>query len=354
MLLTGWTLQSTGLDSPTLTAVLVALSALTFLWGFKRYRTGFSKTEFGLATALSIGILLVAVVPDLFAALGTVLHIERRPLVIALIANVVLAALFLYTFGRTRDQAMALTRLTRNLTLEQAPTDADADEATITVVIPAYNEAENVGSVVESLPATVCGHAIEPLVVSDGSADATAQRAAAAGATVVEHPINQGQGGALKTGFEIARRHGADVVVTIDADGQHPIDQLDELVSPIIDGEADYVVGSRYLGTDRSNNSAVRGAGIRVFTALINLIADTDITDCTNGFRAIRGSRLEDMTLVEERFSAPEMLIEARKNQLRIVEIPVTISQRQEGETKKPQLGYAIGLARTIFVTWIR
>jgi hypothetical protein len=351
---TAWLLQAQGLDSPTLKAVLVVLAVLTFVWGFRRYRRSFSKGEFALATALAAGILLLAVVPDLFKLLGAVLNIEKRPLVIALIANVVLAGLLLYTLGRTRDQSMALAELTRTLTIEQAPDKRPDADRTLTVVIPAYNEAENVGGVVESLPASVRGYAIQPLVVSDGSGDETAARAEAAGATVVEHPLNQGQGGALKTGFEIARQNGADIVVTIDADGQHPIDQLEELVAPIDEDRADYVVGSRYLGTDRSNNGVVRTSGIRMFTALINIIADVDVTDCTNGFRAIRGSRLDDLTLVEERFSAPEMLIEARKNGLRIVEIPVTIDQREQGETKKPQLGYAIGLARTIFTTWIR
>jgi hypothetical protein len=83
-------------------------------------------------------------------------------------------------------------------------------------------------------------------------------------------------------------------------------------------------------------------------------MARTDISDCTNGFRAIRGSRLGELTLTEERFSAPELIIESRKNGLRITEVPVTISEREAGETKKPGLGYAVGLTRTILVTWIR
>jgi hypothetical protein len=349
-----WTLQGVGLDAPALTTALGVLALLTFLWGVHRYRSSYSKAEFALATLLSLGIFLLALVPDLFNLLGAVLQIRKRPLVVALVSNVVLAALMLYTLGRTRDQSLALADLTRSLALSQASIDRYDADRTVAVVVPAYNEAANVGEVVDSLPASVCGHAVEPLVVSDGSSDETAARARAAGAAVVEHSVNQGQGGALKTGFEIARRNGADIVVTVDADGQHPVDQLDELVAPIAEDRADYVVGSRYLGTDRSNNGPVRTAGIYMFTAVLNLVAGTGITDCTNGFRAIRASRLEELTIVEERFNAPEMLIEARKNGLSIVEIPVTIAQRQAGETKKPQLGYAIGLARTIVTTLIR
>ena len=113
-------------------------------------------------------------------------------------------------------------------------------------------------------------------------------------------------------------------------------------------------MGSRYVGTDRSDNGPVRKAGIRFFTTLINVLTKSNITDCTNGFRAIRGSMLESLTLTEERFSAPELIIEARKQGMQIEEIPITIEQRQAGDTKKPQLSYAIGLARTIMVTWAR
>lgn len=195
---------------------------------------------------------------------------------------------------------------------------------------------------------------MKPVVVSDGSADKTVEKARYNGTVVVDHPINQGQGGALKTGFEIARENDAGIVVTMDADGQHPAEELDHLVSPIIDGDADYVMGSRYKGDDRSRNGVLRQIGIRFFTVVINTLTKSDITDCTNGFRAIRGSDLENLTLTEEQFSAPELIIEARKNGLTVEEIPVVIEERQAGGTKKPKMGYALGLMRTIFGTWIR
>jgi len=87
---------------------------------------------------------------------------------------------------------------------------------------------------------------------------------------------------------------------------------------------------------------------------LINRLTKSSITDCTNGYRAIRGSEIGNLTLTEERFSAPELIIEARKNAMRIKEVPIVIQKREAGETKKPQFGYALGLTRTIFVTWIR
>ncbi|MFH5800804.1 DUF2304 family protein [Haladaptatus sp. CMAA 1911] len=344
----------TGLDSPTLTIALVIVALTIFLWGFERYRTSFSRAEFGVAILLSLGVFTIALFPDVFVRIGSLLDIQSRPLTIALVVNVALIALVLYLFARTRSNQLQVAGLSRSLTIEQATIDAGTDERRIFVVIPAYNEAGSIRGVVSSLPKSIRGYAVEPLVVSDGSTDDTYDRTDSTDAIVVEHPINQGQGGALKTGFEIARRNGADMVVTMDADGQHPVDQLEDLVAPILENRADYVVGSRYIGSDQSGNGIARQSGIKVFTALINAIAKMEITDCTNGFRAIRGPMLDELRLTEMRFSAPELLIEARKNGLRIEEIPVTIARRETGETKKPKLGYAVGLIRTILVTWIR
>lgn len=118
--------------------------------------------------------------------------------------------------------------------------------------------------------------------------------------------------------------------------------------------EADYVMGLRYKGENHSTNGFTRETGIQVFTRIINFLTKSQVSDCTNGYRAIRGSELEKLTLTEERFSAPELIIEARKNEFRLLAIPITIEERRVGETKKPQLMYAVGLTRTILTTWVR
>ncbi|WP_135820720.1 DUF2304 family protein [Halostella litorea] len=344
-----------GLENAALQWVLIAVAAAVFFWGFDRYRKTFSKTEFLIAILLSLGIVTVGLLPDLYGSIGAFLNIESRSLVVSLIANTAFVFLILYLATLIRKNQVSINDLTRNLAAEQAAdVTITPDAETLFIVIPAYNESASVQGVIDELPDEVRGLETYPVVVSDGSTDGTADVVSDSSAIVVEHPINQGQGSALRTGFQIASKHGADVVVTMDADGQHPADQLGRLVGPIVDNEADYVLGSRYIGADNSNNGLTRQSGIRAFTALINLTTRADITDCTNGFRAIRGADLDKLTLTEERFSAPELIIEARKKGLRITEIPVTIKQRESGETKKPKFGYAVGLARTIFVTWIR
>jgi len=342
-----------GLDV-SLTLVFLVVGLAVFLWGFARYRRTFSRTELAVATLIALGVWSVGVFPDLFLVIADVLRLSETFRAVQIVANVAFVFLLLYALSLINDNHRAVADLTRGLTVQQATLDEDAPEQSLYVVIPAYNEAATIGGVLSSLPEAVRGYTVRAVVVSDGSSDRTTRIAREHDATIVEHPINQGQGGALKTGFEVASRHGADIVVTMDADGQHPPEQLTDVVAPIDEDEADYVLGSRHRGVDESGNSLGRRGGIRAFTWLVNVMARTDITDCTNGFRAIRGSRLDELTLTEERFSAPELIIESRKKGLRIVEVPVTIRERDAGETKKPGIGYALGLARTILVTWIR
>ncbi|SEP93497.1 glycosyltransferase family 2 protein [Natrinema salaciae] len=329
----------------------IALGLLA--WGFERYRTQFVKSDLVLATTFSFGIVLFTVSPWVYDSVGNLLNINQRFVLFSLLAHLAMLAIVLYLLTTVRETNARYSDLVRNLSADQVA-QTDGGKRTIFIVIPAYNEGETIQNVVKSLPETIRGYAIQPLVISDGSDDDTAENAQYNGTAVVEHPVNQGQGGALKTGFQIALERQAEIVVTMDGDGQHPAAELERLVSPVIDNEADYVMGSRYKGEDHSNNGLVRENGIVAFTRLINLLTDSDITDCTNGFRAIRASRLEEMQLTEERFSAPELIIEAKKNGLRIREIPIKIEERQAGETKKPQLKYAIGLTRAVLTTWIR
>jgi len=333
--------------------VLIGFALVVLLWGFERYRTRFNRLDLVIFGVITLGLLSLALFPTLFDYVGSSLNIQQRPFAVSLLANVFLVLLVLYFIGIVRTIDEDVSELVRSVSVDETRA-ADGGAESIFVIIPAYNEGKTIQDVVKSLPKTLCGYTVQPLVVSDGSADDTAQRAQYNGAMVVEHPINQGQGGALKTGFKVAMDHDAAIVVTMDGDGQHPAEELEALVSPVVEDEADFVVGSRYRGEDQSGNGMIRKSGISFFTGLINVLTKSDLTDCTNGFRAIRGSDLERLMLTEERFNAPELLIEARKKGLRVQELPVRIEEREAGETKKPQLMYAIGLARTIFVTWIR
>jgi glycosyltransferase involved in cell wall biosynthesis len=228
------------------------------------------------------------------------------------------------------------------------------DGPEIAIVIAAYNEEDAITGVLDALPKELCGHGVTPIVVVDGGTDDTAGVVIDAGHVAMTHELNRGQGDALCTGFALALERGASIVVTMDADGQHRSEELPRLIEPILTGEADYVQGSRYLGAYDDSGGA-RDLGIRAFTTLINATSGAGVTDCTNGFRAIRGDGLARLQLEEPRFSAAELIMESARRGLRIREVPVHIQTRSHGESKKPRrLGYPIGYLGTIVRTWRR
>jgi glycosyltransferase involved in cell wall biosynthesis len=200
----------------------------------------------------------------------------------------------------------------------------------VIVVIPAFNEARFIGSVV--LKARK--YADEVVVVDDGSKDSTGELARAAGAIVITHAENCGKGRALSTGFQKACNLGADIVVTFDADGQHFPEELDRLVAPIYSGDADLVIGSRYLNP----NAAVpwiRTWGHKIFNLLTGFGSGVKVTDSQSGFRAFSRDTLEELRFSSNGFSIEsEMQFLAQSRDLRILEVPITA--RYPDKPKRP------------------
>ena len=159
--------------------------------------------------------------------------------------------------------------------------------APIAIVIPAYNEEPTVAEVVRAIPDKLAGLATEVIVVVDGSTDATADKAAEAGALVCNIRVNRGQGLVFKLGYWLARARGAEIIATIDADGQYIETELERLVEPIVAGRADFVNGSRRLGTELTTDP-VRHAGVIFFGKLVSLLLGQPITDPACVLRAMR------------------------------------------------------------------
>ena len=224
----------------------------------------------------------------------------------------------------------------------------------IAILIPAYNEAENIGVVLDQMPAAVCGMRTEVLVVDDGSRDGTGDVAAEHGALVARHVTNRGGGAALRTGYRLMVESGAEIVVTLDADGQHRPDEMERLVKPVLDGEVDVAHGSRVLGHADRNHFA-RELGIVFFNRLVSFITRTHVTDCSNGYRAVRTRVLPQLVLRQEQFHTSEFMIEAIKRNIPAKEVPITVEQRLHGHSKKPAVfRYGVGFANAIVRTWLR
>ena len=224
----------------------------------------------------------------------------------------------------------------------------------IAILIPAYNEAENIGHVLDDMPREVCGIATEVLVVDDGSRDGTGDVAAEHGAPVARHVTNRGGGAALRTGYRLMVESGALIVVTLDADGQHLPSEMPRLVEPVLSGEVDMAHGSRVLGhADRNTRS--RELGIVFFNRVVSFITRTHVTDCSNGYRAVRTTVLPQLVLRQEQFHTSEFMIEAIKRGIPAKEVPITVEQRLHGHSKKPAvMRYGLGFANAIVRTWLR
>ena len=175
----------------------------------------------------------------------------------------------------------------------------------------------------------------QTLVVDDGSRDGTGDVAAEHGAVVARHVINRGGGAALRTGYRLMVESGAEIVVTLDADGQHLPSEMERLVQPVLDGEVDVAHGSRVLGHADRNHFA-RELGIVFFNRLVSFITRTHVTDCSNGYRAVRTTVLPQLVLRQEQFHTSEFMIEAIKRGIPAKEVPITVEQRLHGHSKKP------------------
>jgi hypothetical protein len=224
----------------------------------------------------------------------------------------------------------------------------------IAVVVPAYNEEDNIGSVLPRIPDSVCGVETAVLVVDDGSRDRTGDIAREHGAAVARHVTNLGGGAALRTGYRLMADSGASVVVTLDADGQHLPEEMSRLVQPVLDGEVDVAHGSRVLGHAEANHFA-REMGIVFFNRLVSFITRTRVTDCSNGYRAVRSTVLPQLVLRQEQFHTSEFMIEAIKRGVPAKEVAVTVVSRLHGHSKKPAvIRYGIGFTNAIMRTWLR
>jgi hypothetical protein len=224
----------------------------------------------------------------------------------------------------------------------------------VAVVVPAYNEEDSLAQVLVRIPEKVCGVETQVLVVDDGSRDATGDIARAHGAAVARHVINRGGGAALRTGYRLTSDSGASVVVTLDADGQHLPEEMSRLVKPVLDGEVDVAHGSRVLGHAEPNHYA-RELGIVFFNRVVSFITRTKVSDCSNGYRAVRASVLPQLVLRQEQFHTSEFMIEAIKRGVPAKEIPVTVAKRLHGHSKKPAVfRYGLGFANAIVRTWLR
>lgn len=192
----------------------------------------------------------------------------------------------------------------------------------ICAVIPAYNEAGVIAGVMNKIKREVD----EVIVIDDGSTDNTSEIAKSSGATVLRHFLNRGQGAALQTGIDYAAIQDFDVIVTIDADGQHEAAEIPKLVEPLRLGRVDVVLGSRFLNKD-NKIPVSRKRLLKAATLFTRLYTGLNVTDTHNGFRAFSKKAASKIKLKQDGMAhASEIIEQIKKHELKISEVGVTVN----------------------------
>ncbi len=202
----------------------------------------------------------------------------------------------------------------------------------ITIGIPAFNEEKNIGKVIVTLKKITN----DIIVCDDGSNDLTKEIAEGLGAKVISHTKNMGYGEAIKSIFNEAKKKEADILVTFDADGQHRPEDIMSLTKPIIDQEAEVVIGSRFLKNE-TNMPKYRKIGVKVLTKVTNMSIKENLTDSQSGLRAYQKKVLQNISLTDSGMGiSTEILIKSHQKEFRIVEVPIQILYGKDTSTHNP------------------
>ena len=231
----------------------------------------------------------------------------------------------------------------------------------VLIIIPAYNESENIEQVIGQITAhqrssqsADCEFRYDYLIVNDGSTDSTLKICKEQRYQYLDLPINLGIGGAVQAGYVYACKNDYDIAVQIDGDGQHDIAYLEELLKPLISGEADVVIGSRFLRKEGYQSSLARRTGGRMLSRLIRLTTGKKIYDVTSGYRAVNRKFIEIYSKdYPTDFPEPEAIVTAVMYRGRVMEVPVQMKAREGGKssiTFRKSIYYMIKVTLAILV----
>jgi glycosyltransferase involved in cell wall biosynthesis len=216
----------------------------------------------------------------------------------------------------------------------------------ILVCIPAFNEAKKIVEIINKSKKYADG----VVVYDDGSTDDTYQLARAAGATVIKSPKNMGYGTAIRALFQAAREQNADIMITLDSDGQHNPDHIPRLVEPLVTQNFDVVIGSRYLSKDdKEKVPRFRSLGIKTITKLTQSASYSGLTDSQSGFRAYNKNALTKINLFEDGMAvSTEILLRAREKNLLATEVPITIDYETDDTSTHNPITHGIGVLYSV------
>jgi len=219
----------------------------------------------------------------------------------------------------------------------------------VVIGMPAFNESKKIEEIIQKIKKK----ADYIIICNDGSTDSTGEIAKKMGVIVINHEKNLGYGSAIKSIFLKAKEIEADILITFDADGQHRVEDIQSVIQPIIDGDADIIIGSRFLKEHNTDMPKYRKIGIKTITNLTNLGSEIKLTDSQSGFRAYHKRVISHITPSENGMGvSTEILIKAKKEQFRIKEISIKVSYEGDTSTHDPiSHGVSVVLSTIKFIS---
>jgi glycosyltransferase involved in cell wall biosynthesis len=219
-------------------------------------------------------------------------------------------------------------------------------------IVPAYNEEASVGAVIDEIRSAAPG--FEIVVVDDGSSDRTAGVAEDHGAVVLRLPYNVGIGGAVQTGHQYAAERGFDLAIQIDGDGQHDPSEIQKLIAPLLAGDADMVVGTRFGGQESYRSSVTRRVGIAVLARVVSLLVHQRVTDPTSGFRAVNRRALQLFAGdYPHDYPEAEATVLVHRHHLRVAEVAVQMRPRAEGTSSISGLYSLVYMGKVLLALFV-
>lgn len=224
------------------------------------------------------------------------------------------------------------------------------------IIIPAFNEANSLVALVDEIVKKAPGY--DYVIVNDGSHDHTSELCVNQNLNFLDLSLNLGIGGAVQAGYVYARYHCYDIAIQIDGDGQHDPAYLDRLIEPLVNGEADFTVGSRYITKEGFQSSALRRLGIKWLNGIIRLLTRSKISDCTSGFRAVNKNVISLFARsYPYDYPEPETIIDVHRHGFRIMEVPVVMRSREHGTSSirmMKSVYYMIKVSLAMFVSYFK
>ncbi|MGE7020680.1 glycosyltransferase family 2 protein [Solibacillus cecembensis] len=228
----------------------------------------------------------------------------------------------------------------------------------ILVIIPAFNEEDNISKLIKNIRKVEFRNNVDILVVNDQSSDMTSYICKKLGVNVIDLPCNLGIGGAVQTGYKFASLNNYDIAIQVDGDGQHNPEFLEKLIEPIVKGNSDMVIGSRYIEHNGFQSSTLRRVGIRYLKFLINSLSGLKITDPTSGFRACNKKLIQTFAMNYPRdYPEPESIMYIKRKGFSVSEVPVVMNEREGGTSSinfHRSIYYMIKVSLAIFFDKIR